>query len=191
MRGVRGIHRRLQRLVGNAPQDSRGPALPDLAGYAFEKAASFRPFELLSGNSVIDSRFPGSSESLHALSPEALAGPYVAFELELDGSGAGAGVMGPGLAVHGYFDTGSGTQQIVVTVNGNTRVVASSKAQAASGADVAVTVTENAVTLWGRSNGRWEALLTHRLDPGTGVDLRAAASMWVPIRCTIRQKEQS
>jgi hypothetical protein len=175
MRGVRGIHRRLRHLVGNVRQDSRGPALPDLAGYAFEKTASFRPFELLSGNFVIDSGKPKSSESLQSLSAEALMAPYVAFELELDGSGAGAGVMGPGLAVHGYFDTGSGTQQIVVTVNDKTRVVASSKTRAGAGADVAVTVTENAVTLWRRPNGRWEAFLTHRLDPGAEVDLRAAA----------------
>ncbi len=156
-------------------QDSPEPALPDLAGYAFEKIASFRPFELLSGNFVIDSRNPGSSESLHALSPDALMAPYVAFEMELNGSGAGAGVMGPGLAVHGYFDTGSGTQQIVVTTNDNTRVVASSNAPTGAGANVAVTVTENAVTLWGRPNGLWEAFLTHRLDPETEVDLRAAA----------------
>jgi hypothetical protein len=175
MRGVRGIHRRLRHLVGNARQDSRRPDLPELAGYAFEKTASFRPFELLSGNFLVDSRYRASSESLQALSPEALIAPYVAFELGLDGSGAGAGVMGPGLSVHGYFDPGNGTQQIVVTVNDKTRVVASSKARAGAGADVAVTVTENAITLWRRPNGRWEAFLTHRLDPGTEVDLRTAA----------------
>lgn len=176
MRGVHGINRRLRKLVGTGRPDSRGPAAPDLAGYAFEKFASFRPFELLSGNFVIDSGKPGFSESLHALSAEALLAPYVAFEIELDGSGAGAGVLGPGLAVHGYFDSAGGSQQIVVAVNGNTRVVASSKGQAGAGANVAVTVTENAVTLWERHDGRWKAFLTHRLDPGAEVDLRAAAA---------------
>lgn len=175
MRGMRGIRRRLRDWTGNVQNGASEPALPDVAGYSFEKVASFRPFELVSENFVIDSRNPVSSESLHDLPIDALMAPYVAFEIELAGSAAGAGVTAPGRAVHGYFDTGSGTQQIVVTADGSSRVVASGEAPVGTGAKVAVSVTENVVTLWQRTQGAWEALLTHRLDPESEVDLAAAA----------------
>ncbi|XAS66685.1 hypothetical protein V3C33_14510 [Micrococcaceae bacterium Sec5.7] len=162
-------------MAGNGRQDFSQASTADIAGYAFEKFASFRPFELLSENFVIESWSPAVSASLHDLSSVALKAPYIAFEMELDGSGAGVAVTGPGLAVHCSFDPGAGTQQIVVTVNDDARVVASSTASIGSGAIVAVTVTENVVTLWEQSKGHWDAFLTHRLDPESEVDLPAAA----------------
>lgn len=172
---MRGIRRRFRDWTGNVRNGAPDPALPDVAGYAFEKVGSFRPFELVSENFVIDSRHPAASESLHELPINALMAPYVAFEIELAGSAAGAGLTTPDRAVHGYFDSGSGTQQIVVTKDGSPRVVASVEARIGAGAKVAVSVTENAVTLWQRTQGGWGALLTHRLDPDSEVDLPAAA----------------
>lgn len=180
MRGMRGIRRRFQAWTSNvrhgaSTRPRRDSGLPDLAGFSFDKVASFRPFELVSTNFVIDSRKPVSAQSLHDLPIDALMAPYVAFEIELGGSAAGAGVTAPGRAVHGYFDIASGAQQIVVTIDDSSQVVASGEAPIGAGAKVGVSVTENAVTLWQQSQGVWTAFLTHRLDPESEVDLPAAA----------------
>lgn len=165
-----------RRLRRNATQTSGHPSA--FSGYQFTEHARFRPFNIGPEEFLTFQGKPNYSELLRAVDDASFMAPFICLKATSAQRthAFGTGLKGGDFSIYGRFDPAGLRAEVVLNIAGEEHILADKKLHSI-GAFVAVTFTENTVTLWEEGESDWVPVLTHRMEATNGVDLRNPAQL--------------
>ncbi|MDQ6732918.1 MAG: hypothetical protein M3Z35_02200, partial [Nitrospirota bacterium] len=134
---------------------------------------------LIPHSGLFFTEFDVSADSPRPINHESLAAPFITIEMTPRSTADdwSAGLASPEMSVFSTYSASEERLRIVVTRRGEELVLAEIFCPSSASTGTAVSITENLVTVWAFQLPGWHAILSHRIQLESGIDLRQKAQL--------------